>query len=446
MPLELLPPDTPRLGSLHGMAAARGWGESLARDLGDFKAGRIAWSQVDPGVLVYGGPGTGKTLFARALAVTCQVPLIATSYAEWQRNKDGHLGDVLKAMHSEFELARTHAPCILFIDEIEAVGSRETKGDNQRWYTNIITALNTEINGVLGRDGVVVIAAANYPDRIDPALLRSGRLDSKIAIPMPNAKDLEGILRFHLDKNLPDADLVGLAAAMVGSTGADVGRLVRLAGRRARLLRRPLRLQDLFATLGERLVDMPRPYLERIALHEAGHVVAAVVLGVASNVSVSLFHVGERSAATLFDPQFEALTREVVERRIAVALAGRAAEEVILGDVTAGAAADLGLANTLAFWAVARWGLSDRDDVWWHDGSVDQIVAAHPGLKKAAHRLLDGAYTLAKATIESQSADVKAIAGALLKRRALAHGDIMAILGRARPAKKAVRRKASGAG
>jgi cell division protease FtsH len=428
------------------MADARAWGEALAQDLKDYVAKRIPWSEVDKGALLHGEPGTGKTIFAKALAATCKVPLIATSYAEWQRTKDGHLGDVLSAMHDDFMLAKKHAPCILFIDEIEAVSSRVAGGNNNRWYTGIITALNEELHGIFAREGVVVIAATNYPDRVDPALLRPGRLDTKIAIPMPSAEDLRGIIRFHLHKHLPDADLGGLALALVGSTGADVEKIVRLARRRARKLERELLLEDLFAALGEKLEDLPREYLERIAIHEAAHATAAIVLKVSRNVSISLFHMGKGNAATFFDPQIEAVTRKVVERRIAVALAGRAAEQVLLGDVTAGAGgsdtSDLALANTLAFWAVTRWGLADVAQLKWLDCAPEQIVSTHPELAEEAYRMLHAANTCALALIKRRTTQIRAIAGALLKRRALAHKDIAAMLARppARAKKSATRR------
>ena len=431
-----LVPKCPRLSDLSGMAEARAWGEALARDLAHLDAGRITWSEVDPGVLIYGEPGTGKTMFAKALAATCRLPLIATSYAQWQRSKDGHMGNVLAAMHADFERARQHAPCILFIDEIEAVSTRAAQGQNQSWYTAIITALNEELNGLSAREGAIVVAAANFPDRVDPALLRSGRLDRKIAIPLPTAKELEGILRYHLNlkKDLVDADLGDLSVAAVGMTGADVEKVVRIARRRARNFKRALLLDDLFAVLGEKLNDLPREYLRRIAIHEAGHATAAIVLKVSRKVSLTLFHLGEGSAMTFFDPQIEALTRKAVERRIAVALAGRAAEEVMLGDVTAGAggsgASDLGIANDLAFGAVARWGLSISDQLKWLDCPPVQIVAAHPELAAEAYKMLEVAYSKALALIRRRQPQVRAVASALLKRRALAHDDIAALLAR----------------
>src|ERR1700730_4041625 len=223
-------PNGPRLSELSGMDEARAWGAAAAQDLSDYIAKKITWSEVDPGVLIYGEPGTGKTLFATALAATCQVPLLATSYAQWQRSKDGHLGNVLAAMHAVFECARRCAPCILFIDEIEAVSTRAARGQNQSWYTGIITALNEELTALAAHAGIIVVAAANFPDRIDPALLRSGRLDRKIAIPLPTAEHLEGIIRYHLSfkSELADADLGDLAVATIGMTGADVEKLVRV--------------------------------------------------------------------------------------------------------------------------------------------------------------------------------------------------------------------------
>jgi cell division protease FtsH len=445
---KALIPKGPRLADLHGMSAAKTWGEALAQDLEDYIAGRITWSEVDPGALLHGDPGTGKTMFAKALAATCGVPLIATSYAEWQRTGDGHLGHVLEAMHGAFQCARQAAPAILFIDEIEAVSSREARGGNHRWYTGIITALNEELAGLASREGVVVIAAANYPDRIDPALLRAGRLDTKIFFPHPAAAELRGIIRFHLGNNLIDTDLGSLADAAVGSTGADVEKLVRVARRRARKLNRPLRLPDLMAVLGERLQDLPRSYLECIAIHEAGHATAAIVLKVSRNVSVSLFHLGKGGAATFFDPQIEAVTRKVVERRIAVALAGRAAEEVLRNEVTAGAGgsdtSDLGVANSLAFWAVARWGLAERERLKWVDSSPEEIVANHPKLAKEAYAMLEAAYARALRLIRQRAPQVHAIANALLKRRALAHADILALLENPQPGAGQARTKRSG--
>ena len=292
---------SPRLEELCGMTDARLWGETLALDLELYTPRRSPGRRWLGACCCTGCPAPARPSSPKRWPRRCKVPLVATSYSVWQRSKEGHLGDVLKAMDDDFKLAKKHAPCILFIDEIEAVGSRESGGSNQRWYTNVVTALNEQLDGIMSREGVVVIAATNYPDRVDAALQRPGRLDARIAIPTPCEADLRGILRFHLGKDLPDADLGGLAVALVGSTGADVEKLVRDARRRARQPVRPLLLEDLFAALGGGLADLEPAYLERIAIHEAGHAVAAVVLEVSRNVSISLYQRGESSAATFFE-------------------------------------------------------------------------------------------------------------------------------------------------
>jgi cell division protease FtsH len=418
-------PHGPRLHQLFGMREFREWAEDFAQDLIDWSAKHIAWSDVSRSALLYGPPGTGKTLAVIALAATCNLPLIVTSYAQWQRSKNGHLGDVLAAMHEVFEFARRRAPCILFIDEFEAIGSRALQGTNQNWYTAVITALNEEFNELSGHPGLVVIAAANYPDRIDAALLRSGRLDTKIALPMPTAEDLKGIIRFHLKGDLANVSLGGLAVAARGMTGADIERAVRIARRRARRFRRPLLLNDLFAVLGEKIQALPHELVFRMAIHEAGHAIAAIVFNVSNDVSISLFQVGNNRATTNFDPQVEAVTRKVVNQRIAVALAGRAAEEVLLGEPSAGAGgdeySDLGMARDIARSAILLWGLSTSPDTRWG-------IASDRAIRREVKRMLDLAYAQALGLIREREWQVRAVAHALVKRRALAHEDIIAVM------------------
>ena len=425
---ELIP-DGPRVDELFGMGEARIWAEELEQDLADYLAGNITWSEMNPGALLRGPPGTGKTIFAKAVAASCRLPLIVTSYAQWQRSKSGHMGDVLAAMHETFEIARCLAPCIVFIDEIEAVSSRQTSGQNLSWYTGIITALNEELHGSRPREGIIVIAASNYPDRIDAALLRPGRLDREIEISPADQESLKGIIRFHLRADLPNADLGDLSVATIGMTGADIEQLVRRARRRARRFKRALLTGDLLAVLGEKVDDLPHDLLECIAVHEAGHATAAIAFEVSRNVSVSLFHLGKGAAATFFDPQLKAVTRKVVEDRIAVALAGRAAEDVLLGEVTAGAGGsddcDLAVATHMAISAVAQWGLSSSKRPIW-----EQIVAADHALKKEARQMLDAAYARGLDLMRERKLQVRAVVAALLGRRALAHDDIAALLAR----------------
>jgi cell division protease FtsH len=429
-----VPAGWPRLEDLHGLGKAKDWGLALARDIADYKAGIISWSDIDRGCVLHGLPGTGKTTFAKALATTCNVPLVATSYSVWQRSRDGHLGHVLTAINDDFKRALKSSPAILFIDEIDVIPSREHQSMRIRdWWDSIVGALLQELDGITGREGVVVIAACNYPDRIDPALMRAGRLDTKIAIELPSINELAGMIRFHLGEDLPDADLCPVAVSAAGMTGADIEKLIRDSRRRARGDKRKLELADLLETLEADAVCIPVDCLKRVALHEAGHAAAAILLGMSGNVTTSLIRRGRLMAETSLSSRVEAITRKVVENRITVALAGRAAEDVLLGDVTAGAGgaetSDLAIATGLAVRAVVSWGLScKRTLIYSGETAPEHLLAWRPELADEVDDMLQSAYTSATSLIANHRDAVRAIAAELIKRRALTHDEIAGLL------------------
>ncbi|WP_412050563.1 AAA family ATPase [Hoeflea sp. Naph1] len=195
---------TLRVENLSGYGEARPWALDLKDDLALWREGGIGWDEMSSKMLLSGPPGTGKTTFARALCNTLHVPLIVSSVASWL--EPGFLGDVLQQMSSVFETARENAPCIVFIDEMDAIGSRDSsEGRGSRYdsyWTTVITRLLELLDGALKTEGVIVVAATNLPDRIDPALLRSGRLEKHIVIPPPDAESLTGILAHHLGSDL----------------------------------------------------------------------------------------------------------------------------------------------------------------------------------------------------------------------------------------------------
>lgn len=412
------------------MGKARAWGEALIRDLADYKAEVISWDEVDRGLLLYGPPGTGKTIFARALAASCEVPLIATSYAQWQRSDEGHLGDVLKAMRKDFDRAIKLSPSIMFIDEVDALQAHNRLGKRNRdWWHSVMASLLECLDGVASRDGVVVIAACNDPSHLDPALVRAGRLDHALEMALPGPDDLEGIFRFHLGEELSGQALCGIANSAVGSTGADVERLVRLARRAARQEQRTMAMQDLFNALDEEYGHLPQEMIERAATHESGHAVVAIVLEVAAKVSMSLVRRGERYAVTVMDPREQSLTREALERRIAVALAGRAAEEIVLGTVAAGAGgsdtSDLAHATNLAMKMATSFGLSKRLPLLWRaPRAAEQMLLVSEELHAEVREILDQGYASACTVIREHARAVAAIAKALMERRGLADREI----------------------
>ncbi|MCW4114370.1 AAA family ATPase [Aurantimonas sp. MSK8Z-1] len=358
-PVDILQPTEPLLENLHGYGAAKEWALQLFEDVTDYRIGDLPWSDVDAGCLLYGPPGTGKTLFAQSLAATTSLPLIATSYAVWQSAGTGHAGEVIKAMRATFETARKTAPCIVFIDEVDAIPARGGSGHNSDWWSMIVTALLECLDGISRREGVIVIAACNDPSLLDPALVRSGRLDRRFEIGLPNEDALLRIFAHHL----PGADLDALApaaTALAGSTsGADVARIAREARRSARRQKRPVTAEDLLA-IALPPDDRPPDLRRLIAVHEAGHAVVGMLCGKLPTC-LSTVQAGISGGMMSFDMSAGVSRIGDIGQQVAMALAGRAAEEVILGQPSAGAGgvegSDLQIATEILATADARQGL-----------------------------------------------------------------------------------------
>lgn len=335
-----------RLEDMEGYGEAKDWGLELSRDIADWRAGTISWEDVDKGVLLSGQPGTGKTMFARALAASCHVKLIATSYAKWQAK--GYLNDFLKAMQKSFKDARDAAPAILFIDEIDAFGSRDdAQGSNASYDIKAINGLLEQLDGIEGREGVIVVAACNHPVRVDTAILRAGRLDRHVVISLPDQRAREAIFRMHLLESLGVEDYRDFAAATAGLSGAEIQKIVRDARRLARRRRGPITRADVILHLPF-MADIPPNILKASAVHEIGHAVVGVALGMdLVRVSIAGRIRVDSSLQSLGQARFRRgtwirRTKEHYLDLIAMTMAGMAAEEVFLGGHDDGVAGNEG--------------------------------------------------------------------------------------------------------
>jgi cell division protease FtsH len=329
-------------------------------------------ASVPKGILLTGPPGCGKTLLARALAGEASVPFFSMSGSDFV---EIFVGVGAARIRDFFAVAKEAAPCIVFIDELDAVGRGRTAmavgGQDEREAT--LNSLLVEMDGFESGSGVVVLAATNRPDILDTALLRPGRFDRRVGIDRPDVRGREGILKIHArGKPLaPDVDLSAVAKRTVGFTGADLANVVNegalLAARRGTTQIDP---RHLFEAI-ERVVAGPERRSRilspqdryRIAYHEAGHAVASTALPGADRVGkLSIVARGHAGGFTWLVPEGDqaAVTRSQLMDRLAAMLGGRACEELVTGEVSSGAQADLEHAVSLARRMVSDFGMSER--------------------------------------------------------------------------------------
>ncbi|WP_184521758.1 AAA family ATPase [Muricoccus pecuniae] len=417
----------PGLDGLHGMDKAVAWGRALARDLRAYREGKLAWSAVDRGCVLSGPPGVGKTTFVKRLAAECGVPLIATSYGDWQSHGGGYLGDVIKALREAFRRARAQTPCILFIDELDSVQARGRGARHDDWWTAVINALLAELDGAVGREGVLAIGASNHVERIDPAIRRSGRLDREIAIQLPDTDALSRILRAYLGTSLDGVDLGPVAIRALGGSGADCERWVRGARRRARHEGREVSLGDLLAEIGGgEGSELPAAYRERVAIHEAGHVVAYAVLGIARVLSANLHAEGGLAGSVqIAQAEPTAIVPDEIRARLVACLAGRAAEEVLLGSVSGGSGGSEGsdLAEATHLAALAEFSLGLGTGLVWYGAvsraEVGGVLLRRPDLAGQVEARVHEAYRGALDLLHEHRLAVTQVASALVTQGAL---------------------------
>lgn len=415
-------PAGPRLEDLEGYGHAKTWGLQLGDDLRAWKAGELAWEDVDRGMLLYGPPGTGKTSYAKALSNSCGVALVIASAARWQ--SAGHLGDFLNAMRASFAEATKLAPAILFVDEFDSFGDREASGDQHHrdYRRQAVNGMLECLDPVEGREGVVVVGATNDPSVIDRALLRSGRLETIIEIPLPDAAARVAILRHHLRGVKLVGDLDRFVSATINWSGADIEKVAREARRISRRQNAVLSEDLILAAMPPRYV-LRESELRHSAIHEAGHAIVGVVLGcdildhvkIARDVAIG--PAVQSVGSTAFEKENgRIITVEYYDDRIAMLLGGIAAETLVYGSHSNGAggapSSDLLLASDTATRIERHYGFGEALSVELGKGErpLEFLRCRDPELRRLVDARLKAQFDRATAILSERSRELDLLA------------------------------------
>jgi cell division protease FtsH len=406
------------------------------------------------GVLLVGPPGTGKTLLARAVAGEAGVPFFSMSGSEFV---EMIVGVGAARVRDLFKQAREHAPAIIFIDELDAIGRARGQvvigGSSEQEQT--LNQILTEMDGFSSREGIIVLAATNQPDVLDKALLRPGRFDRRVVVNLPDKAGREAILKVHT-RRVPlasDASLADLAAVTPGLSGADLRNLVNEAALlAARREQNDVRQKDFLDALEKIVLGPERPLLlsradkERIAYHEGGHTILGLVVPGADPVNrVSIVPRGQALGVTYQRPDSDRYNypEAYLRARIIGMLGGRAAEEIVYGTRTTGAESDIEQATGLARRMVTRWGMSDRVGMvqlaprenpylggsGGYAGSRPFSEATAEAIDAEVRKIIGESHDEARRLLTAHRKQLDALAEALLARETLSEREILEVTG-----------------
>jgi cell division protease FtsH len=396
--------------------------------------------RIPRGVLMVGSPGTGKTLLAKAIAGEAKVPFFSISGSDFV---EMFVGVGAARVRDMFDQAKKHAPCIVFIDEIDAVGRQRGAGlgggNDEREQT--LNQLLVEMDGFEGNSGVIIIAATNRPDVLDPALLRPGRFDRQVVVPLPDIRGREQIINVHMRKVpvAPDVRPDILARGTPGFSGADLANLVNEAALFAARGNKRLVDMDDFERAKDKIImgaerrSMVMPEHERrnTAYHESGHAVVAKLMTRTDPVhKVTILPRGRALGVTMQLPEQDrySMDREQILQNISVLFGGRIAEEVFMGQMTTGASNDFERATEMARRMVTQWGMSEALGPMVYGENEGEVflgrsITTHKNVSEATmqqvdaeiRRIIDQQYRLARKVLEDNRDKVEAMAKALLE-------------------------------
>jgi cell division protease FtsH len=405
------------------------------------------------GVMLIGPPGTGKTLLARAIAGEAGVPFFSISASEFV---EMFVGVGASRVRSLFEDAKKHAPSVIFVDELDAVGRQRGAGlgggNDEREQT--LNQLLVEMDGFDQREAVVVVAASNRADVLDPALLRPGRFDRRVVVDRPDRRGRAAILKVHT-RNVPlasDVDLDIIARSTPGLVGADLSNLVNEAALHAsRENRTSVTMADFEESFdrvvlgSERKIYLSEAERRVIAYHESGHALVAWYQPQSDPVhKITIVPRGQALGVTQSIPTDDRhnLSEEYLEARIAMALGGRAAEQLALGSITTGAQNDLETATELARRMVVSWGMSEKMGLFSFDDSPQAVflgreLAGNPHISQRTAaiideevtRLLNEGFETAERILTQNRAKLDTLANALLQEEVLEEDQIARLIG-----------------
>jgi cell division protease FtsH len=411
--------------------------------------------KIPRGVLMVGSPGTGKTLLARAIAGEAKVPFFTISGSDFV---EMFVGVGASRVRDMFDQAKKHAPCIIFIDEIDAVGRHRGAGlgggHDEREQT--LNQLLVEMDGFEGTEGVIVIAATNRPDVLDPALLRPGRFDRQVVVPLPDVRGREQILKVHMRK-LPLAEDVKpniIARGTPGFSGADLANLVNEAALFAARANRRTVTMDEFERAKDKIMMgaerrsmvMDEQEKKLTAYHEAGHAIVGLTVPEHDPVyKVTIIPRGRALGVTMFLPETDrySISKRRLESKIATLFGGRIAEELVFGveSVTTGASNDIERATEIARNMVTKWGLSDKLGPLTYSEDQGEVflgrsvtqhkqvsdVTAHV-IDEEVRRLIDSNYQRAKGILDSNLEKLHKMAEALMKYETIDESQLKDIM------------------